>query len=144
MVRQAQALGIKSKLISEDAVYHPKFLEVGGKATEGVYLTFANPPKSQERKAFENKYKAMWKADKIGSYGYYAYDAAMTILGGIKKAGTTDTAKVANAIRNNEWRGVSGKIKFDKKGDRKLAHILWIVKNGAFVRYWDPLTGKYF
>jgi branched-chain amino acid transport system substrate-binding protein len=144
MVRQIQALGIKSKVISEDAVYHPKFLEVGGKAAEGVYLTFANPPDNPERQSFEKKYKKMWKTDSIGSYGYYAFDSAMVILGAIKKAGTADTNKVVETIRNNTWRGVSGEIKFDYKGDRELAHIIWKVIDGKFVRYWDPLTGKYF
>ena len=144
MVRQVQMLGIKSKLVTEDAVYHPKFLEVGGKATEGVYLTFAKAPETQERKDFEKTYKAMWKADTIGSYGYYAYDAAMVFLEAIKKAGTTDTDKVVDVLRGNSWDGVTGNIKFDSKGDRKLAHVIWIVKDGKFVPYWDPLTCKYF
>jgi branched-chain amino acid transport system substrate-binding protein len=144
MVRQAKALGIKAKMLSEDAVFHPKFIEVGGKAAEGTFLTFAKAPETQERKDFENTYKKMWKVETIGSYGYYAYDAAMILLEAIKKAGTTDTAKVVDALRNNTWNGVTGEIKFDEKGDRKLAHIIWIVKDGKFVPYWDPLTEKYF
>ena len=144
MVRQIQALGLKSKLLTEDAVYHPKFLEVGGKAAEGTYLTFAKAPESQARKDFEATYKKMWKVDSIGSYAYYAYDAAMIYMGAVKKAGTTDTKKIADTLRNTTWEGVSGEIKFDEKGDRKLAHVIWVVKDGAFVPYWDPLTGKYF
>jgi branched-chain amino acid transport system substrate-binding protein len=144
MVRQAKALGLKSKMLSEDAVFHPKFLEVGGKAAEGTYLTFAKAPESMERKDFEKTYKKMWKTDSIGSYGYYAYDAAMILLKAFKKAGSTDTAKVADTLRGTAWSGVTGEIKFDQKGDRKLAHIIWIVKDGKFVPYWDPLTEKYF
>ena len=34
------------------------------------------------------------------------------------------------------------KITFDEKGDRNLAHVVWIVKDNQFVPYWDPLTGK--
>ena len=144
MARQAKALGIKSKLLTEDAVYHPKFIEVGGKATEGTFLTFAKAPESQERMDFEETYKKMWNVDTIGSYGYYAYDAAMILLEAIKKAATTDTDKVVDTLRNTTWNGVTGKIKFDHKGDRELAHIIWIVKDGKFVPYWDPLTEKYF
>jgi branched-chain amino acid transport system substrate-binding protein len=144
MVRQVQALGLKSKLITEDAVYHPKFLEVGGKAAEGVYLTFAKAPESQVRKDFEKTYKQMWRVDSVGSYAYYAYDAAMILVDAIKKAGTTVTDKVVNVLRNDSWDGVTGQIKFDHKGDRKLAHIIWIVKDNQFVPYWDPLTGKHF
>jgi len=144
MVRQAKALGIRAKLLSEDAVFHPKFLEVGGKAAEGTFLTFAKAPDTPERRNFEKTYKKMWNTQTIGSYGYYAYDSAMVFMKAVKKAGTTDTNKVAATIRDNTWNGVSGKIKFDKKGDRKLAHIIWIVKGGKFVPYWDPLTEKYF
>jgi len=144
MVRQAKALGIKAKLLSEDAVYHPKFLEVGGKAAEGTFLTFAKAPDTPERKDFEKTYMKMWNVKVIGSYGYYAYDAAMILLEAIKKAGTTDTDKVVDTLRNTPWKGVTGEIKFDEKGDRKLAHIVWIVKDGKFVPYWDPLTEKYF
>lgn len=143
MVRQAKALGIKSKLLSEDAVFHPKFLEVGGKAAEGTFLTFAKAPESMERKNFEKNYKKMWNVQTIGSYGYYAYDAAMILLEAVKTAGT-DTNKMVNTLRNTTWKGVTGEIKFDHKGDRKLAHVIWIVKDGKFVPYWDPLTESYF
>ena len=143
MVRQAKALGIKSKLLSEDAVFHPKFIEVGGKAAEGTFLTFAKAPESMERKEFERTYKKMWNVDTIGSYAFYAYDAAMILLETVKTAGT-DTNKMVNTLRNTTWSGVTGDIKFDHKGDRKLAHVVWIVKDGRFVPYWDPLTEKYF
>jgi branched-chain amino acid transport system substrate-binding protein len=144
MVRQMKALGLKSKVLSEDAVFHPKFLEVGGKAAEGTYLTFAKAPESQERKDFEKTYKKMWKAESIGSYAYYAFDAAMIYLKAVKNANTTETKKIADTLRNTTWSGVTGKIKFDDKGDRKLAHVIWIVKDGSFVPYWDPLNEKYF
>ncbi len=144
MVRQAKALGIKAKMLSEDAVFHPKFIEVGGKAAEGTFLTFAKAPDTPERKDFEKTYMEMWKVETVGSYGYYAYDAAMILLEAIKKAGTTDTDKVVDVLRDTAWNGVTGEIKFDEKGDRKLAHIIWIVKDGKFVPYWDPLTEKYF
>ena len=144
MVRQAKALGIKSKLLSEDAVFHPKFIEVGGKAAEGTYLTFAKAPDTPERSEFEKTYKKMWNVDTVGSYSFYAYDAGMILLEAIKRSGSTDTNKVVDTLRNTTWSGVTGDIKFDHKGDRKLAHVVWIVKNGKFVPYWDPLTEKYF
>jgi branched-chain amino acid transport system substrate-binding protein len=87
----------------------------------------------------------MWNVKSIGSYGYYAYDAAMVLLKAIKKAGTTKTDAVVKVLRGTNWKGmVTGDVQFDQKGDRKLAHIIWIVKNGKFVPYWNPLTKKYF
>ena len=142
MIQQVRKLGLTSDFISEDAVFHPKFLEVGGPAAEGVYLTFAQAPETPERQQFVKTYKAMWNAKAVGSYAYYAYDAGMMALAAIEKAGTTKADPLQKTLRGNTWSGVSGDIKFDKHGDRKLAHIVWLVKNNEFVPYWDPLTGK--
>jgi branched-chain amino acid transport system substrate-binding protein len=133
---------MKSDFVSEDAVFHPKFLEIAGKAAEGVYLTFAQAPDTPERRQFIKTYKAMWKAKAVGSYAYYAYDAGMMALAAIEKAGTTNADPLQKTLRGNTWSGVSGDIKFDKHGDRKLAHIVWLVKDNQFVPYWDPMTGK--
>lgn len=142
MIQQARKLGLESVFMSEDAVFHPKFLEVAGPAAEGVYLTFAKAPDTPERQAFEETYKKKWNTDAVGSYAYYAYDAAMVILGAAAKGSALDGESLAKTIRENEWDGVSGKIKFDEKGDRELAHIIWLVKDNQFVPYWDPLTGQ--
>jgi branched-chain amino acid transport system substrate-binding protein len=115
---------------------------VGGESAEGVYLTFAQAPESAARKNFEETYKKKWNVESIGSYAYYAYDAAMVILGAVAKGGSVETEALANTIRGNEWDGVSGVIKFDEKGDRELAHIVWVVKDNKFVPFWDPLTGQ--
>jgi branched-chain amino acid transport system substrate-binding protein len=142
MIQQARKLGMTSDFFSEDAVYHPKFLEVAGKNAEGVYLTFAQAPDTPQRQEFIKTYKTMWKAKAVGSYAYYAYDAGMMALAAIEKAGTTKADLLQKTLRGNTWSGVSGDIKFDDHGDRKLAHIVWLVKDNQFVPYWDPLTGK--
>jgi branched-chain amino acid transport system substrate-binding protein len=142
MIQQVRKLGLKSTFISEDAVYHPKFLEIGGPSAEGVYLTFARAPETPERAEFIKTYKEMWKADAVGSYAYYAYDAAMTALAAVEKAGTTKADTLQKTLRDNTWPGITGDIKFDEHGDRKLAHIVWVVKDNKFVPFWDPLTGK--
>ncbi len=142
MIQQARKLDMQADFISEDAVFHPKFLEVGGKAAEGVYLTFAKAPETPERKAFVEAYKKKWNADNVGSYAFYAYDAGMMALEAVKKGGSAEGDTLQKTIRENTWNGVTGEIKFDEKGDRELAHIVWVVKNNEFVPYWDPLTGK--
>ncbi len=142
MIRQIRSLGIKARVMSEDAVYHPKFLEVGGKDTEGTVLTFAYAPETDYRKKFIADYKSTYKVNEVGTYAYFAYDCATTILQAVKKAGSAETAKLADTIRGNAWTGVTGDIKFDEKGDRTIAYALWEVKGGKYVPIWDPLTGK--
>jgi len=142
MIQQVRKLGLESAFVTEDAVYHPKFLEVGGPAAEGVYLTFAKSPDTPEKEQFIKTYKAMWKVNAVGTYAYFAYDAGMMALAAIDKAGTTKADTLQKTLRGNTWPGVTGDIKFDEHGDRKLAHIVWIVKDNQFVPYWDPMTGK--
>ncbi len=142
MIRQVRKLGLTSAFVTEDAVFHPKFLEVGGSAAEGVYLTFAKAPDTPERAEFEKTYRKMWKVKDPGTYAYYAYDAGMMALAAIKKCGTTQADTLQTTIRDNNWAGITGNIKFDAHGDRKLAHIVWIVKDNKFVPYYDPLTGE--
>ena len=141
MIQQVRKLGLESAFVTEDAVYHPKFLEVGGPSAEGVYLTFAKSPDTPEKEQFIKTYKSMWKVDAVGTYAYFAYDAAMMVLAAVEKAGTkADTLQ--KTLRGNTWPGVTGDIKFDEHGDRKLAHIVWVVKDNQFVPFWDPLSGK--
>jgi len=142
MIRQVRKLGLTSAFVTEDAVFHPKFLEVGGPAAEGVYLTFAKAPDTPERAEFEKTYRKMWKVKDAGTYAYYAYDAGMMALAAIKKCGTTQADTLQTTIRENNWAGITGNIKFDAHGDRKLAHIVWVVKDNKFVPHWDPLTGE--
>jgi branched-chain amino acid transport system substrate-binding protein len=139
MARQVKQLDIKSILVTEDACFQPKFIEIGGKATEGIYLTFASPVENQVRTDFMKAYAKQWSVgeDEIGSFSFFAYDAALLVLEGIKKAGVE---KLAETIRASSTLGTTGKIEFDEKGDRALAHAVWVVKDGAFVPYYDPLT----
>ncbi len=144
MIVQAKKLGLTSTLISEDAVYHPKTLEVAGDAANGMFFTFAYTKETPERKAFVETYKKMWNVKAVGTYAYYAYDAAMMVMSAVAKAGSAEAEKLAPVIRGNTWPGITGDIAFDEKGDRKIAHIVWIVKDGEFVPYWDPISGKDF
>ena len=143
MARQVKQLEIKSTLVTEDARYQPKFIEVGGKATEGMYLTFAAPVDNPVRQDFVKAYSKDWGVgeNEIGSFSFFAYDATMLVLNGIKKGGVK---KLAETIRATKSLGATGEIEFDEKGDRALAHAVWIVKDGAFVPYYDPLTDKHF
>ena len=139
MARQVKQLEITSTLVTEDACFQPKFIEVGGKATEGIYLTFAAPVDNEVRKDFVKAYSKDWGVgeDEIGSFSFFAYDATMVVLNGIKKSGVKN---LADTIRSTKSLGATGAIEFDEKGDRALAHAVWIVKDGAFVPYFNPLT----
>jgi branched-chain amino acid transport system substrate-binding protein len=57
------------------------------------------------------------------------YDAANLLIAAIEKAGTEDTAKVAEALAALEWEGVSGKITFDSQHNPiKSAAVIGILE----------------
>ena len=46
MAIQAKRFGLKCKIVSQDAMYHPQFIKIAKDAAEGVYLTFGFTDKS--------------------------------------------------------------------------------------------------
>lgn len=135
MAIQAKRLGLDATLMSEDAVYHPNYLEIAKEAGEGTYFTFGQPPSGDipEVKAFMDAYTK--KYGQPGSYSSYAYDAANILLAAIAKVGADDPDKLAAAIRATQMQGASKKISFDAKGDSGSTYQVLVVKDGKFVPY---------
>jgi branched-chain amino acid transport system substrate-binding protein len=74
-----------------------------------------------------------------GPYSFYSYDAANVLLEGIRSAGTTDGPKVSEAIHRLTYDGITGRIRFDEKGDvPKIQYVVWITRNGKFEEFWKP------
>ena len=146
MAIQAKRTGIESTILSQDAVYHPKFIEIAKDAAEGTYLTYGFMDKETESyKKFINKFKERKGMDyKPGSYSAYAYDAALTLLKAIKETGSTDPAKIKEAILKMNYQGASKNISFKENGDSSSNYVIFKVENKDFINYWNPETGKLF
>jgi branched-chain amino acid transport system substrate-binding protein len=143
MVSQAKRVGITSKLIAQDAVFHPQLIDNAKEAAEGMYLTFGfideNSPAYQ---SFAKIYSA--KYGKIGAYSSYAYDAATALLTAIKNSGSTDAEKIRAELLKMDMPGAAKRIKFKENGDSGSNYIVLVIKGGKFVNFWDPETGKTF
>ncbi len=140
MLIQAKRTGVSCAIVAQDAVYHPQLIEVAKDAAEGAYLTFGFI--DEAKAAYQKFLKAYSQYGKPGAYSAYAYDAAYTLLSAIKAAGTTDPAKVKAEIMKTNADGASKMIKFMQNGDSGSNYIVRMVKNGQFVNYWNPETGK--
>ena len=140
MAIQAKRLGLKSTIVSQDAMYHPNFIKVAKAAAEGVYVTYGYTDKSTPAyKAYEKRFTA--KYGDIGAYGTYAYDAATALLRAIKSAGSTDPAKVKAEIMKLDFQGASKHIKFKANGDSGSSYIAYKIENGDYHPYWAPDKG---
>lgn len=140
MTLQAKRLGLKSQIVTNDAVFQPKYMEVAKSATEGVYLTYGfTDPSTPEYKAFEKRYVPKYGA--IAAYATYAYDSTTALLKAIKAAGSTEPAKIKTALMNLDYQGVAKRVKFRANGDSGSSYIAYKVVDGKFVPYWEPANG---
>src|SRR5574343_1416518 len=76
--------------------------------------------------AFRVKFKEKYKLD-VQVYAPYVYDAVNVLVAAMVKAGSAEPAKYLPVLAKNEgYKGVTGTISFDNKGD---------IKNGALTLY---------
>src|ERR1700742_5182331 len=67
----------------------------------------------------------------IQIYAPFTYDAVYIIVDAMKRANSTDQAKILAAMPNTDYKGVIGETTFDSKGDLKHGVIsLYNYKSG--------------
>jgi branched-chain amino acid transport system substrate-binding protein len=119
LLRQSAEKGLKAKFMGPEGVGNKEISAIAGPASEGLYVTlpksFDQDPKNQ---ALVEAFKAK-NEDPSGPFVFPAYAAVEVIAEGIKKAGGTDTDKVADALRSNTFATPTGNLSFDDKGDLK-------------------------
>lgn len=119
LLRQSAEKGLKAKFMGPEGVGNKELSAIAGPASEGLLVTlpksFDQDPKNQ---ALVEAFKAK-KEDPTGPFVFPAYAAVQVMAEGMKKAGSTDTAKVAAALRSNSFDTPTGSLAFDAKGDLK-------------------------
>ena len=100
-------LGMTLPLYHAHGVASEEFIKLAGPAAEGARLPAAallvadklaaNDPQKPVAEGYANAFKAKWKTD-VSTFGGHAYDGLMLAVDAIKRAGSTDKAKVRDAI----------------------------------------------
>ncbi|MDP2639376.1 MAG: ABC transporter substrate-binding protein, partial [Betaproteobacteria bacterium] len=100
-------LGIAMPLYQSHGVASKDFIKLAGAAAEGVRLPAAallvadSLPQSDPQRAvvvgYTKEYESHFKSE-VSTFGGHAYDGLMIAVEAIKKAGSTDKAKVRDAI----------------------------------------------
>jgi branched-chain amino acid transport system substrate-binding protein len=133
LVRQARELGLRIRLAGGDGTNDPAVIKTAGAAAEGYVATTAPLPEflpgaAGFTKAFIERFKAA-----PGPYSVYEYDSIRVMADAITRAGSTDSAKIIEALRTTRYTGLTGEIAFDSKGDRqKTLYVTAIVLDGKF------------
>ena len=135
LVKQARDLGMKMPILMADGAQVPTFIETGGKAVEGVYLT-AHFNLEAVNTDLGRKYAATFKKnyDKdVDAFSALGADAYFILIGAIKRAKSTEGAKVRTALTDTRnFKGVTGPIKINEDGNTIKRLVINRVKNGRF------------
>ena len=131
MLRQMKQLGIEAKFMGGDGICSsglPK-LAAGAMADGQVICAEAGGVEGSQ-KAGMDKFYADYKK-KFGTdvqvYAPYVYDAVNVMVAAMVKAGSAEPAKYLPVLAKTDgYKGVTGIISFDNKGD---------IKNGALTLY---------
>jgi branched-chain amino acid transport system substrate-binding protein len=136
-------LGITLPLYHAHGVASDEFIKLAGPASEGVRLPAAallaasklpaNDPQRAVAEAYTKDFSAKWKTD-ISTFGGHAYDGLAMTIDAIKRAGSTDKAKVRDAIETTKgFVGVGGVFTMsptDHMGLDLSAFRMFEIKNG--------------
>jgi len=135
IIRQARQLGITVPFIGGDGWDSPELVAVGGNSVEGCYFSnhFSNQSTDPRVTSFVTAYRKKYGSDPdaISALGY---DALYILADAMKRAETTDPAKVNAAIATTkDFPGVTGKITLDEHRNPNKPAVMLQVKNGKFV-----------
>ena len=134
IVLQARQQGITVPVFGGDGWESSSLMPIGKEALEGCYFSTHFSPEDTSPavqnfvKAFRAKYNET--PDAMAALGY---DSAMILADAMKRAGTTDGAKVRDALAaTKDFTGVTGKITIDGGRNASKPAVILAIKNGRY------------
>lgn len=148
LMKALRAANWKGTFMSDDGTKDDNFIKLAGSAAaEGAILTCpcADATSDPNAKSFVDAYKSAFNTDP-GTYSAEAYDVANTIIAAMKSVGKDVTrAKLVDAIRNVDYKGITKEVKFESNGElASKAVYAYQVKGGkiTYLGQIDQLIGS--
>jgi len=121
MLRQMKQLAIPIKFMGGDGMCSDSVPRLAGDAMSDGQVICAEaggvePSQEKGMADFRVAYKKKFGID-VQTYSPYTYDALMTMVEAMQKAGSPDPAKYLPALAKITHKGVTGNITFDQRGD---------------------------
>lgn len=122
--KQARQLGLRAKILGGDGVCSADLPKLAGAAADNVVCSEAGMAleKMPGGAAFARKYEARFHQP-LQVYAPFAYDAVYIIVDAMKRANSTDPAKVVAAMPSADYKGVIGETSFTAQGDLRHGAI---------------------
>ncbi|RZS57103.1 ABC-type branched-subunit amino acid transport system substrate-binding protein [Sphaerotilus mobilis] len=129
LLRQMRQMGIDARLLGGDGICSGELVKLAGGAdpVDGRVLCYESGGVDGEFTApmvdFKRRYKARFGMD-VQIYAPYTYDAVRVLIDAMRRADSIEPARVLQALaRTTGYKGVTGPIAFDDKGDLVRASL---------------------
>jgi len=135
LLPELREAGITVPFMASDGCFLYEFIDGAGAAAEGAYVSGITPdPKLVTDSQWWKDYQEL-EARNPGTYSIAGYSAMAVIAEGVKKAGTFDAVKLAEATRSLDFDSLVGHISYNAVGDLKEQNIyIFQVRDGDFVQ----------
>lgn len=134
IVKQARELGMNMPIAGGDGWDSAKMPEIAGSAAlNNTYFSSLYSPEdsSDINKNFVAAYEKAY-GQKPDVFAALSYDSALLVAEAIKNAGSTEPAKISEAMAKiNGFSGVSGSVTFDDKHNPVKSAVILEYKDGA-------------
>jgi branched-chain amino acid transport system substrate-binding protein len=145
VTRNYRQVGLTLPLYQSHGVASMEYVKLSGPAAEGVRLPAAallvpdllaaSDPQKPVVTAYKKDYEARFKSD-VSTFGGHAYDGLLLVVNAMKRAGSTDKAKVRDALEATQgYVGTAGVVNMtpaDHMGLDLSAFVMLEVKNGTW------------
>jgi branched-chain amino acid transport system substrate-binding protein len=134
IVLQARQLGISVPLFGGDGWEGQSLIDTAGDAlTNTFYSTHFSPIKdTPEVQKFVKAYQAKYNGETPDAMAALGYDSALVLADAIKRAGTTESSKLRDAIATTDIVGATGRTKIDEHRNAPKAAVIITVENRKF------------
>ena len=140
---QARELGIGCPFVGGNAAINDEFVRMAGlDIAKGCFMTQEPMPAElpyHKSRQFLDAYKTEYGEVPSSPWPVYAADALYIIAYAVDKVGSTDSAAIAEYLRNevNGVPGVTGSIGFTENGDREgVPYLMYVINDyGGFDVY---------
>jgi branched-chain amino acid transport system substrate-binding protein len=150
IARQAEQLGLRATLLGADAWSSPLLFKRGGPSRPAHFLDHCSPPAR-----FNERYRAEFGQEVQGCRAALAYDAVQAIAAGLGSLGRLDLEdlgkrlsetrrRLRDAVAGVDFSGVTGRVRFDRAGDRPTGMAVMAVEpeaSGGFVTRLEGWVG---
>ena len=133
LVNQLRSGGVSAPIIGQEGYDSAQFIKIAGEAAEGVIITTSldRDSNASETRAFIAEYEKFTghKVDMVAASGHTALNV---VIAALRKAGTSNSDAIRNAIAQTQLAASTGHISFNALGEVRKNVQVQIVRDGDF------------